>query len=83
MITIRIVLTTLGAHTGPTLDVYAYSGGAWSVVAVAIPKGLFLSPGYVVTIPDDTTIVRITNHLGVCDNYLDLIITTTTTTTLA
>lgn len=83
MMTIRIVLTTLGANTGPTLDVYAYAGGAWSVVATAVPKGLFLAPGYVVTIPDDTTLVRITNHLGVCTNYLDLVITTTTTTTVA
>lgn len=82
MSTIKIVLTTLGVNTGPTLDVYAYAGGVWSVVAIAVPKGLFLSPGYVVTIPDDTSIVRITNHLGVCINYLDLYITTTTTTTV-
>lgn len=80
--TIRIVLTTLGSNTGPTLDVYAFNGATWSVVVTTIPKSLFLSPGYIVSIPNDTVMVRITNHLGVCTNYFDLYITTTTTTTV-
>ena len=86
MMTIRIVLTAMGANTSPTFDVYIYSGGMWSVAATMVPKNQFVYPGYILSVPDDTTQVRITNHLGVCYNYEDMdvirITTTTTTTTL-
>lgn len=75
--TILITLTTAGQDTGP-FDLY--SNGSITpfetgILKSALTAGLLLS-----TVPDGTTIIRVSST-GLCDNFIDLEIVTTTTTT--
>ena len=82
--TALITLTTAGLDTGP-FDLYTELDGFTVPFESNILKSSLLS-GYTSTIvPDNATTVRV-QSIGVCVNYVDIILqypTTTTTTTLA
>lgn len=73
-----ITLTSAGANAGP-FNLYSNVDGFTSVFATGVSKATLLA-GYSVIAPVGTTTVRIMS-VGVCTNYIDVIVTTTTTTT--
>ena len=77
--TILITLTFAGSDTGP-FDIYTNSDGFVTPIAVGVAKAA-LEAGYTVLgVPDDASIVRV-QSLGICDNYLDILLAGATTTT--
>ena len=77
---VLLLLTTAGADTGP-FDLYSDADGYTSPFETGVAKIDFTTlPGYNTVAPSGTTIVRITST-GVCDNYIDVVLTGTTTTT--
>lgn len=77
--TILITLTFAGGDTGP-FDIYSNSDGFVTPIASGVAKAA-LEAGYTVLgVPDDASIIRV-QSLGICDNYLDILIAGATTTT--
>ena len=83
--TVLITLTTVGADSGPTYNLYSSPDGTtFTPFATGITK-LALLAGYPDTVPDGTTTIRVTSIGTLCTNSKDLTVgvvpTTTTTTT--
>ena len=85
--TIYILLTTPGTDAGP-FNLYSDVDGYISAFATNVSKATLLA-GYVATVPNGTTIVRLVS-IGDCTNYIDFEVggspiptTTTTSTTFA
>jgi len=80
--TILVTLTFAGSDTGP-FDIYTNVDGFVTPIAVGVSKAA-LEAGYTILgVPDSASIIRV-QSLGICDNYLDILLagaTTTTTTT--
>lgn len=76
---ILLTLTLAGADTGP-FDLYSDVDGFTSAFETGVAK-LDLTSGYTTTFaPSGTTVVRI-KSTGLCDNYIDIVLTVPTTTT--
>jgi hypothetical protein len=73
-----ITLTSAGLDAGP-FNLYSNVDGYVSAFAINVPKATLLA-GYSVIAPAGTTTVRIMS-VGVCTNYIDVVIGATTTTT--
>lgn len=77
--TVLITLTFAGGDTGP-FDIYSNSDGFVTPIASGVAKAA-LEAGYTILgVPDDASIIRV-QSLGICDNYLDILIAGATTTT--
>lgn len=81
MMTVLITLTSAGLDTGP-FNLYSNLDGYISPFDINVSK-LDLLNGYLCTVvPIGTTTIRI-QSVGVCTDYIDVVLTTTTTTTVA
>jgi hypothetical protein len=84
--TVLITLTTVGADSGPTYNLYSSPDGTtFTPFATGITKVALLA-GYPDTVPDGTTTIRVTSIGTLCTNHIDLtvgVVPTTTTTTAA
>lgn len=78
---IFLTLTTAGADTGP-FDLYTDADGYALPFDTGVPKSN-LTTGYYISAPSGTTTVQV-RSVGLCTNFIDIILTvpsTTTTTT--
>lgn len=76
---ILLTLTTAGADTGP-FDLYSDVDGFVAAFETGVAK-VDLEAGYLTTFaPTGTTTVRV-QSTGLCDNYIDIVLTVPTTTT--
>ena len=66
---VLVTLTTAGSSTGP-FDIYSNSDSYAVPLVSGVSKATLLA-GYVVSAPDDATILRITST-GTCTNSIDL-----------
>jgi hypothetical protein len=81
MITVLITLTAAGLDTGP-FNLYSNLDGFASPFEMGVSK-IDLLNGYLSTlVPIGTTTIRVQSS-GVCEDYIDIVLTTTTTTTVA
>ena len=79
---IKIILTTMGAHTGPQFLLFSDVDGYVSAFDGPINKSEFLPPdGYVTEAPEGTQFVLVRNYGGICDNDLTLEVNLATSTT--
>lgn len=70
---VTITLTAIGADTGPTFDLYTSPDGVTFTPNEIDVDGALLLAGYAITVPDDTTVVRIRSHGNtICTGYLDI-----------
>lgn len=70
--TVLITLTTVGADSGPTYNLYSSPDGTtFTPFATGITK-LALLAGYPDTVPDGTTTIRVTSIGTLCTNSKDL-----------
>jgi hypothetical protein len=77
--TVFITLTIAGSDSGP-FDLYSDLDGYVSAFETNVSKSSLVS-GYASSlVPDYTTNIRVKSK-GVCENYLDIPVTTPTTTT--
>jgi hypothetical protein len=77
---VYILLTTAGADTGP-FNLYSDVDGFTTPFETNIDKGTLVS-GYTSTlVPNGTGIIQIRSVSTLCNNYINILITTTTTTT--
>ena len=78
--TVLITLTLAGSDTGP-FNLYSDENGYTTPFQTGIAKSLLVAGFTTGTVPDGTSIIRVTSE-GVCGNHIDLnIIGNTTTTT--
>ncbi len=77
--TVLITLTTAGADSGP-FDLYSNLDGYISAFESSVPKSSLVAGYSSTVVPDGTTTIRI-KSVGICINYIDIILETTTTTT--
>lgn len=78
--TVLITLTSAGVDTGP-FDLYSNIDGFTVPFEDNVPK-LDLEAGYTsILVPDSASIVRVQSDNVLCDNFIDLTISTTTTST--
>jgi hypothetical protein len=77
--TVTITLTLAGSDTGP-FNLYSDSDGYTNAFQTGIAKSVLVAGLTTATVPDDTSIIRVTSE-GVCQNHIDLSITGNTTTT--
>ncbi len=80
---IQICLTSSGASTGPTFDLYSNADGFSVPFETGVSKAALIACYTTNLVPDAATIVRLVS-VGACTNFIDLTIvglTTTTTTT--
>ena len=78
--TAKIVLTIAESDTGP-FDLYSDVTLYSSAFNTNVSKAELLAGFSTDTVPDLTSVIRVKSK-GICNNYLDIVITTTTTTTL-
>lgn len=82
---VQIILTTVGANTGPNFDLYSDVDSYETPFATSVPKAALVA-GYISSVvPNGTTVVRVVSF-GTCNTAVDinislLPVTTTTTTT--
>lgn len=82
---VSISVSGLGANTGP-FNLLSNATGTFAVFMTGVNKSLIEAPAILtVSVPDNTTIVRV-QSTGTCSTYIDLFViggpTTTTSTTL-
>lgn len=78
--TVLITLTTAGADTN-LFSLYSDVDGFVAPFESGISKASLLSGYTSYLVPDFTNIIRIKSN-STCENYIDVVLTTTTTTTL-
>jgi hypothetical protein len=82
---VQIILTTVGANTGPNFDLYSNVDSYETPFETSVPKAALIA-GYVSNVvPDGTTVIRVVSF-GTCNTAVNinislLPVTTTTTTT--
>lgn len=77
--TVLITLTSAGTDTGP-FDLYSDADGYVSAFETGVSKAALVSGYSSSLVPNTATIIRV-KSTGVCNNYIDIPLTTTTTTT--
>lgn len=76
--TVLITLTSAGADSGP-FDLYSDLDGYISAFETGVSKASLLAGYSSALVPNGTNNIRI-KSVGVCVNYIDIVLTTTTTT---
>ena len=76
--TVLITLTTAGVDSGP-FNLYSNIDGYVTAFELAVSQAALLAGYPSSLVPDYTTSVRILST-GVCNNYIDIILTSATTT---
>lgn len=77
--TVLITLTIAGADSGP-FNLYSDFDGYVSAFATGISKASLLAGYSSAVVPDGTNSIRV-KSMGVCVNFIDIVLETTTTTT--
>jgi hypothetical protein len=77
--TVLLTLTVAGADSGP-FNLYSNLDGYVTAFESGVPKASLLAGYSSSLVPDFTTIVRVLST-GVCNNYINITLTSGTTTT--
>jgi hypothetical protein len=77
--TVLLTLTTAGADSGP-FNLYSNLDGYTTAFESGVSQAALLAGYSSSLVPDFTTIVRVLST-GVCNNYVDITLTSGTTTT--